>query len=325
MPASLDSRRVAGIANGMLSGGLHVPGVPGKYFQLQTEVGRHSGMYYSPCVPTCPSIPSAKGKFMTPAKLLWAYSLWFAFLCLCPLPIAGAQSPGQAPPAEFGRLVAQLSPQGADESPQSQAAEEQALAILDRAALEALNLAAPDLDALNRRLSQFVTHRPPSGEGYSVVRLSGNAPVYALAANFGLGGPSAVRVYAGTTGKLALAGRVDRYEQPDYLDDYIELVPWKGSAALFVTVAGRSDELQTGIFAAWLFDGRGVKNPWTSDILQQSSYEMSADGFRLTYCSEPDQDDLNICKGMQRDRYLLQDGAWKRVESTPLPAPASKR
>jgi hypothetical protein len=106
----------------------------------------------------------------------------------------------------------------------------------------------------------------------------------------------------------------------DFLDDYIEMVPIAGPAALFVTVAGRTDELETGVFTAWYFDGHAVAAVWSSDILQQSSYEAASDGFRVTYCAETDPADPGKCSAMQRDRYIWQDKAWKRAETTPLPA-----
>ena len=171
----------------------------------------------------------------------------------------------------------------------------------------------------------FVTHQPPVGEGYRVVRLGGDPATYALLADFGLGGPSAVRVYAGAPGHLGLSARVDRYAQKDFFDGYIEIVPLAGPAALFVTVAGRTDELQTGVFTAWYFDGRSVTPVWASDILQQSTYEAAADGFRLTYCAETDPADSGACRSMQRDRYVWQDRAWKRAETTALsPAPPAR-
>jgi hypothetical protein len=175
---------------------------------------------------------------------------------------------------------------------------------------------------VNQRLASFVTHRPPVGEAYRAVRLAGSAPSYALIADFGLSGPSAVRLYAGAPGQLALAARIDRAAQKDFVDDYMELVPVPGSAAVFVTAAGRTDDLQTGIFTAWYFDGHAVSAVWTSDILERSSYEAAADGFRLTYCADTDSIDTGTCHRMQRDRYQWQNGAWKRIETSILPAAA---
>ena len=256
------------------------------------------------------------------------------------------QIAAKAPEAAFGALAAQVTADRAEGGAESEPLEEQALEILDRAALEQLNGeqrnagqmaasaaqatvpgAAPagaDLRLVNERLASFVIHQPPIGEAYRVVRLGGNPATYALVADFGLSGPSAVRLYAGAAGELALAARIDRYSQNDFIDDYLELVPVPGAAAVFVTAAGRTDDLQTGIFTAWYFDGHSVAAVWTSDILEQSTYDAGADGFRLTYCADTDTADTSTCRRQQRDRYAWQDGAWKRVESTTLPVPPPK-
>jgi hypothetical protein len=242
-----------------------------------------------------------------------------------------AAAAAQGGPPEFVRLVAQISANSDADTPakaaQLKSAEEQALETLDRAALAGLNAAAVDLNALNQRMTQFVTRQPALGEGYRLVRLGGSAPVYALAANFGPAGPSAVRIYAGSAGHLELAARIDRFAQPDFPDDFLELVPWTApgiSDAVFVTVIGRTDELQTGIFAAWRFDRQKVAPVWTSDILPRSSYEMAANGFRVTFCGETDPDDDAKCLGMTRERYAWQGGKWTQLESVPVPAAASK-
>lgn len=104
-------------------------------------------------------------------------------------------------------------------------------------------------------------------------------------------GPSAVRIYTGVPGKLSLAARIDRYAQKDFLDDYIELVPIPGPAAIFVTVAGRTDDLKTGVFTAWHFDGHEVQSVWSSDILLDSDYQATANGFDLSYCADDNLDD----------------------------------
>jgi hypothetical protein len=148
--------------------------------------------------------------------------------------------------------------------------------------------------------------------------------MYALVANLGLSGPSAVRLYSGTAGHLALTARIDPFTQKDFFDDYIDLVPFAGSDGLFITVAGRTDDLKTGIFAAWRYDGQKVSMLWTSDILDQSNYDVAADGLRVTYCGESDPNDFRVCTHMQRDRYNWQDGAWKRVETSPVPVVAGK-
>ena len=157
-----------------------------------------------------------------------------------------------------------------------------------------------------------------------MARLGGSPPAYALVADFGLSGPSAVRVYAGATGSLALAARIDRYAQKDFFDDYTELVTLPGPAAVFVTVTGRTDDLQTGFFTAWYFDGSALSAVWSSDILERSSYEVSADGFRLTYCADnSDTAPGGPCHTMRRDRYLWQSNRWQRAETTALPPQAA--
>jgi len=247
--------------------------------------------------------------------------------------VVAGQSGSPASGRDFSSLVAELTAARDDasaESPALEKVQEQALQALDTVALAELNSGKSDLAAINARLAMFVTHQPPIGEGYSVVRLgsaveAGGPAIYALLADFGLSGPSAVRVYAGAPGRFALAARVDRYAQKDFLDDYVELVPIPGPAPVFVTVAGRTDDLQTVVFTAWFFDGRAVSAVWNSDILQDSTYQASPDGFRVTYCSQTDPGGTGKCDAMQRDRYAWQAGAWKRIESTPLPAAAPAR
>ncbi len=203
-----------------------------------------------------------------------------------------AQTAAKAPEAAFGVLAAQITGDRTEGGAESVVLEEQALEILDRAALEQLNggqpggSAGPNLDQVNQRLAAFVTHQPPVGEAYRAVRLAGNPAAYVLIADFGLSGPSAIRLYAGAPGELALVARIDRATQKDFVDDYMELVPLPGPAAVFVTAAGRTDDLQTGIFTAWYFDGHAISAVWTSDILERSSYEAAADGFFFIYFSE---------------------------------------
>lgn len=233
-----------------------------------------------------------------------------------------AQSPPAAtPPAEFTQLADKLASDRAAEAQESQAPEQQALEILDRAALPSLNAPLPELAALNQRLANFVTREPPLGESFRVFVLGGSPSSFALLADFGEAGPSAVRIYSGAPGKLSLAARVDRYAQKDFLDDYIELVPVPGPAAIFVTVAGRTDDLKTGVFTAWHFDGHQVEQVWTSDIVSESNYEVTPNGFQLEYCADDTPDDPRTCHDMRRERFVWQDGAWKQAESTKL-APA---
>jgi hypothetical protein len=263
------------------------------------------------------------GLMCTTVYSMVKFPAWALILPLAALAVA-ARPPQSRPPADFRALASQLVAARDSGAEESQVDEEQALAMLDRAVLEQLNAPkpAPDLTALNARLASFVTHEPPLGEGYRLAQLGGQPPTYALLANFSLRGPSAVRVYAGRPGSLALAGRVDRYAQKNFFDDYMELVAIAGADPVFVTVSGRTDDLHTGVFTAWYFaDGR-VNPVWASEILQQSSYEAAPDGFRLTYCADTDAQDLRECHTMQRDRYIWQDRTWKRGDSTTVPASA---
>jgi hypothetical protein len=261
-------------------------------------------------------------RYVGVCRCAFAASVLAYALCLAVTPACGQNRPAAAaPPPEFARLAEKLAADRASGLEETEATEEQALEILDRAAMGSLNAAAPDPEALNARLAAFVTRQPPLGEGFRIFRIGGSPASFALLADFGEGGPSAVRIYAGTPGKLSLAARVDRYAQKDFLDDYIELVPMPGSGAFFITVAGRTDDLQTGVFTAWHFDGKQVESVWTSDIVEQSSYEVNANGFQLSYCADPDPDDPRVCHQVRRERFIWQDGVWKQAESETL-APA---
>lgn len=245
----------------------------------------------------------------------------FVFACgfgLTPAPAFGQNSAAATPPAEFTQLADKLAADRAAEAGESEGPEEQALEILDRVALASLNASTTDLAAMNERLAKFVTREPPLGESFRVFPLGGSPSSFALLADFGEAGPSAVRIYFGMPGKLSLAARVDRYAQADFLDDYIELVPVPGPAAIFVTVAGRTDDFKTGVFTAWHFDGHRVEQVWTSDIVAESSYNVTANGFQLDYCADDSPDDPRACHQMRRDRFVWQDGTWTRVESTAL-------
>jgi hypothetical protein len=232
----------------------------------------------------------------------------------------------QSQQIEFSRLaehLAALRTAGGDED---QAAEEKALGMLDAMVLPTLNAPGePSLEALNKRLSSLVTAQPIEGEDFRVIKLKGGTATYALVANFGLGGPAAVRIYAGPASKFTLAAQVDRYAQKDLFDENLELISMPGptdtTLQFFVTVGGRTDELRTGSYAAWVFDGTRVRPIWSSDLLQQSSYELAADGFRITYCADPDDANPGVCRRMTRDRYTWDGTTWKRVEQTPVPLP----
>lgn len=236
-------------------------------------------------------------------------------------PNANERAQAQSAESEFGRLALRLAQQRLAGAEENEKLQEQALAILDSMALGTLNApGAPNLEALNQRLASLVTQQPSVGENYRVVRLGGPPAAYALSANLGLSGPSAVRLYGAAAGRYALAARIDRFAQKDFFDEYLELVPVTAPVTLFITVTGRTDDLQTGAFTAWRFDGDRVRAEWSSDILQQSSYESLPDGFHITYCAQTDEDNPRVCRRMTRDRYVW-DAAWKRVEQTPVPVP----
>jgi hypothetical protein len=197
-----------------------------------------------------------------------------------------------------------------------------ALALLDARILSALRAApSPDLGALNRSLAALSTEDTPVSQTFRLGRIAASPPVYALAANFGLAGPSAVRIYAADADGYAMAARIDRSAQTNFFDEYLELVSVVAPDVIFVTVTGRTDDLQTGSFAVWHFTGRSVELVWSADLLQQSSYQAAPDGFRITYCSETDERNPRQCRRMTRDRFLWEGGAWKRVEQTPVPVP----
>lgn len=227
---------------------------------------------------------------------------------------------------DFARLaerIAALRCAGGDED---QAAQDTALGILDVMVLATLNAPGePALGALNQRLSILVPAQPGGAVSFHAAKLEGRSPAYVLMANFSVAGPSAVRLYAATGGHYALAARIDRYTQKEFFDEYLELVPITGPAdaasKLFVTVTGRADDLQTGAFTAWTFDGTRLRAVWSSDLIQDTSYETSADSFRLTYCAQTDEDNPRVCRRMSRDRYVWDGLNWKRVEQTPVPVP----
>lgn len=228
--------------------------------------------------------------------------------------------------AEFKRISSELSSARLGGAEENAAQLETALAYLDSVAVSILAAngpALPDLERGNQRLAGLVSHTPPVGENYRLVKLGGPSAIYAMVVNFGLGGPAAVRIYAGPAGHFALAAKIDHTVEKDFLDSDVELIPVSRSEPVFVTVAGRTDDLSTGLFSAWRFDGHHAVALWSSDLLQQSSYEADENGFRLAYCSEVDEDHPSQCLKMSQDLYRFQNGEWKRIESTNLPPPNS--
>lgn len=216
--------------------------------------------------------------------------------------------------------LAEVRREGGEELEEPQ---ETALKVLDAFVLEELNRGdSRDVAALNRRLAELVTQDPPLGQSYVLVSL-GNTPAgagyYALVANFGVSGPSAVRVYPPSPEGYRLAARVDRYTQKEFFDDYLELVPIKASDVLFVTVSGRTDELKTASFMAWRYQYEKLQNVWTSELLEHSSYENRADGFHITYCLRADEDNPRRCVLYANERHVWDGSFWRLAsrEETP--------
>ena len=229
---------------------------------------------------------------------------------------------GRDPTSEFKRISEELSAARLSGGVENESQMEKALAYLDSIAVSVLNVSAePNLDGANRGLAGLVSRTPPVGENYRLVKLGGTPAAYAMVINFGLGGPAAVRIYAGAAGQYALAAKIDHIVQKDFFDSDLELVTVSNSEPVFVTVSGRTDDLSTGMFSAWQFDGHRVVALWNSDLLQQSSYEAEENGFRLAYCSEVDEDHPSQCLKMTRDLYRFQAGEWKRMETADLPPP----
>lgn len=272
--------------------------------------------------------------------VLFRSALLLSALLLLPILFIGDVR-AQAPPetAEFRSLATQIAQRrlsGADEPEDSQ---QRALAILDRMICAHLSAGA-DLKALNDRLSEVVSQEPSLGESYRVIELNPGR-VYALLANFSLSGPAAVRIYAAQhaagEGSAAAAppayqtvARIDRFTVRDFFDESLQLVPLTGAAAaqglnsssadvVFVTISGRTDDLQTGAFAAWRFLGDRLEPLWTSDLLSRSSYETSKGELRVTYCAEPDEERPRVCGRMVRDRFAWKGGAWQRLEQSDVP------
>ncbi len=146
--------------------------------------------------------------------------------------------------------------------------------------------------------------------------------MFALAANFGSSGPSAARFYVRGPEKYGVAARIDPAVQPDYFDDYLQILPMpelaRAADVICVTVTGRTDEFATGAFAAWRLTGDRLQEVWVTDLLPRSSYQARSNGLQLTYCAEPDEDHPGVCRRMTRERYIW-DGAWRRVEQTDVP------
>jgi hypothetical protein len=232
--------------------------------------------------------------------------------------------------ADFSSTVAAMANLEPTDSASIEKLEKKALGILDGIVLGALaGSGRADLDPLNARLANLVSHENGLGESYRAVRLGGKPVIFALVANFGLGAPSAIRFYAerGSPAHFALAGEIDRFTQKEMFDDSLEMLavplPEPVTDVVFVTVAGRTDKLQTGIFTAWRFDGKQLTQLWTTDLISHSTFQMSGENLILTYCHDPADQDSKTCPSMVREKYgySVSDGKWRQVSSEPVPNP----
>lgn len=229
----------------------------------------------------------------------------------------------QQPDADFKGLVARIVHQRLNSGESDNALVGRALALLDGIVLPALNLpGGPNLDTLNQRLSTLVAQQPPVGENYRLFRLSGSAPAYALLVNFSLSGPSAVRLYAVVNGPFALIAKIDAVTFPDFVDEYLELVPITSpDTPVFVTVSGRTDALSTGVFRAWRLTSGKIESLWASDFLEQTKYSSSEKFFQIEFCADADTDPSKprACRLPARYRFVWEAGQWKLLEGPPSP------
>lgn len=246
-----------------------------------------------------------------------AFSRWT--LAILALLLCAASAASQDRAAQFKPLAAELAERRLAGAEETEAEQTRALELADAVVLGMLNAAAPTADdiALTKSLEQLAVQPPRVGESYQVVRLGPpSRPWYLLAANVGLAGPSAVRIYAPATGSAGyrLAARIDRFSQADYFDEFLSVVPVVPAQGVFVTVTGRTDELETGGYIAWRFDGAHLDRLWATDLLERSRYEVSGGEFRLTYCEESDEDDPSRCARTLRERFVWRGGQWLALE-----------
>jgi hypothetical protein len=234
------------------------------------------------------------------------------------------QAAGGSVDTDFASSVSAMSNTEPGDAAGIEKLEKKALGILDGLVISGLAGNGPtDLESLNTRLAGLGSQERAFGEAYRVTRLGGKPVVFALVADFGLGAPSAVRIYAQqvSSGSVALVGQIDRFSQQDMFDDSLELLPVllpeTATDVVFVTVGGRTDKLQTGIFTAWRFDGKKLTQLWTSDLISHSTFEMSAGTLVLTYCHDPAEQDSKTCKSMVREKYSYSDadGKWRQVST----------
>ena len=164
-------------------------------------------------------------------------AIFFGFVILSATPCAlwlHAQT-GSDPTAQFKQISGELSAARLSGGDENEAQMEKALAYLDSVAVSVLNVpGVPNLDGANRGLAGLASHTPPLGENYRLVKLGGSSAAYAMVVNFGLSGPAAVRIYAGTEGHYGLIAKIDHFVQEDFFDSDLELVPVSNSEAVFV-------------------------------------------------------------------------------------------
>ena len=229
--------------------------------------------------------------------------------------------------AEFRRLARQIASQRQSGEEENAQLFEYSLSLLDQMVVATLNVTGtPDLNVINTQLGLLVENQPAVGEEYKVYRLGGKPSTFALVANFGVSGPSTVRLYSVSGGpRYRLISRIDRFTQKDFFDDYLALVPVEAAEPMFVTVTGRTDALKSGAFTAWRLSGDKLAPVWTTDILPQSTYEPAPVGIHLTYCADYAEDHPQECRRMSSERFEWDGTAWRRVEQQNIaPAPPKK-
>lgn len=221
--------------------------------------------------------------------------------------------------AQFKALAAELAERRLASGEESEAEQARALELADAVVLGMLNAVTPPTDdvAPARLLEALIAQPPRVGESYQLMRLGpASRPWYLLAANVGLAGPSAVRLYARPPGSAGyrLGARIDRFSQADYFDEFLSVAPVAPAEGVFVTVTGRTDELETGSYIAWHFDGERLERLWATELLERSRYEVAGGEFRLTYCEESDEDDPSRCARTLRERFAWRGGQWLTIE-----------
>lgn len=274
-------------------------------------------------------------RLYTPARMYYSFFAMkrptFVFpILLLAAALAGlgaAARPAPQHEAEFKRLAAQILEQRQSGHEEDGYLFEYALSLLDRMVLSTLNVPAePHLETINTQLVVMAEREPVVGEEYKVYRLGGHPPVFALVANFGVSGPSTVRLYSPFAApRYHLVARIDRFNQKDYFDDYLALIPVEASEPLFVTVTGRTDGLKSGAFTAWKLSDDKLTPVWSTDILPQSSYEATPGGIRITYCADFAEDRPQDCRRMSRERFAWDGSKWQRVEQQSLPPTPPKK